>query len=254
MKQYLVMLAMLVLMISSANAISYQWVYQENSTTQTCSSGGNAQWDGSHACALAYDADWGTYALAATGNSSTVAMNYTKPTYAHNAVWEAKADSGAENITIPVACYSQTPIQLRVVGTDSATSWGCYNGSAWIAPDAGVGAGNGKIYEEAIYWNETVLQNGACGTGLNACTVGTFSDLADSSTEYLWECNGFGGGTDDSCSLPKVEYVFTDLGTGVAGFFDNVGPGLAVFIAIIGIILAIVAMLASFTDISKGLF
>jgi len=252
MKQYLVMLAMLVLMISSANAISYQWVYQENSTSQVCSSGGNVAWDGTHTCALTYDGNWSSYGTAATGNTSTVYLNYTKPTYAHNAKWEHKLGvGGAINSTVPSACYSQTKLQFKIIGTTSAVLQ-CYNGTAWIT--GGITVVDPKIYEEAVYWNETVLQNGACGTGLNACTVGTFSDLADSSTEYLWECNGFGGGTDDSCSLPKVEYVFTDLGTGVAGFFDNVGPGLAVFIAIIGIILAIVAMLASFTDIFKGLF
>lgn len=45
--------------------------------------------------------------------------------------------------------------------------------------------------------------NGVCGTTNNACTAGTWSDIADSTTQYLWKCVGTNGGTTASCSLPK---------------------------------------------------
>ena len=44
--------------------------------------------------------------------------------------------------------------------------------------------------------------NGSCGTTQNSCATGTFSDIADSSANYLWSCLGSSGGTTASCSLP----------------------------------------------------
>src|SRR3989338_7393573 len=45
--------------------------------------------------------------------------------------------------------------------------------------------------------------NGVCGFANNSCTAGTLSDIADSSTSYLWSCTGSNGGTTASCSLLK---------------------------------------------------
>lgn len=45
--------------------------------------------------------------------------------------------------------------------------------------------------------------NGVCGATNNSCVNGTFSDVADNSTHYLWKCNGINGGTEVACSLAK---------------------------------------------------
>ncbi len=42
--------------------------------------------------------------------------------------------------------------------------------------------------------------NGSCSTTLNMCSVGTFSDQTDTSTQALWQCTGSNGGTTASCS------------------------------------------------------
>ena len=42
--------------------------------------------------------------------------------------------------------------------------------------------------------------NGVCGASLNSCSAGAFSDQPDSSTQYLWQCVGSGGGGTASCS------------------------------------------------------
>ncbi|MEM4719446.1 MAG: hypothetical protein QXG18_01095 [Candidatus Pacearchaeota archaeon] len=42
--------------------------------------------------------------------------------------------------------------------------------------------------------------NGVCGSSLNTCATGTFSDIEDNSTHYLWQCLGINGGTNASCS------------------------------------------------------
>ncbi len=47
--------------------------------------------------------------------------------------------------------------------------------------------------------------NGVCGTTLNTCVSGTFSDLADTSTNYVWACLGAGTGTTSpTCTIPKA--------------------------------------------------
>ena len=38
---------------------------------------------------------------------------------------------------------------------------------------------------------------------VNACRQGTFVDALDSETEYLWNCEGSGGGSTAMCSIPK---------------------------------------------------
>jgi hypothetical protein len=43
--------------------------------------------------------------------------------------------------------------------------------------------------------------NGQCSAILNNCDFGTFSDIADSSTQYFWNCIGSGGGVTAVCSL-----------------------------------------------------
>ena len=42
--------------------------------------------------------------------------------------------------------------------------------------------------------------NGRCGSSVNSCAVGSFQDIADTTTAYLWNCTGRYGGTTASCS------------------------------------------------------
>jgi hypothetical protein len=45
----------------------------------------------------------------------------------------------------------------------------------------------------------------------------------------------------------NVSTVLTDLGTGLGNFFDSIGPSLGGFVAIIGIVLAIVGLIGGLT-------
>lgn len=45
--------------------------------------------------------------------------------------------------------------------------------------------------------------DGVCGTDLNSCSKGTFSDTADSTTEYKWDCKGSGTGSTAHCTKTK---------------------------------------------------
>lgn len=57
-----------------------------------------------------------------------------------------------------------------------------------------------------VVYNETkeTKINGRCATSLNGCVNGTFLDVADANTAYLWKCLGIKGGTNASCSLAKT--------------------------------------------------
>ncbi|MBI2632071.1 hypothetical protein HYW75_03645, partial [Candidatus Pacearchaeota archaeon] len=70
--------------------------------------------------------------------------------------------------------------------------------------------------------------NGICGGILNTCTTGILSDIADSGTQYLWNCQGISGGTTALCSLPisvqQYTLTVTTSGSGiVAGTGINCG-------------------------------
>ena len=43
---------------------------------------------------------------------------------------------------------------------------------------------------------------GICSASLNQCSSGTFSDQADTATNYQWQCLGQNGGSNASCILP----------------------------------------------------
>ena len=59
------------------------------------------------------------------------------------------------------------------------------------------------------------LVNGVCGATNNSCVNGTFFDISDNSTHYLWKCNGVHGGTDASCSLVKGQPTCVDSDGGL---------------------------------------
>lgn len=76
-----------------------------------------------------------------------------------------------------------------------------------------------RIYNRALYQSDVTelynlrnggsapssqptLINGSCAITLNICTSGTFQDINDSATNYLWNCMGIEGGTTASCLLP----------------------------------------------------
>lgn len=87
-------------------------------------------------------------------------------------------------------------------GTDTAGTDGTYN---WNCNGSGSGA------SVSCAANVQSATNGACGSsngstvnpqpsGSAACAEGTFTEKADTATDYQWDCTGAGGGTVASCS------------------------------------------------------
>lgn len=67
---------------------------------------------------------------------------------------------------------------------------------------SGVQSGNSSTAWAYVPSACVITVNGACGATNNACAAGTWSDQADTSTQYLWSCVGSGGGSTASCSAP----------------------------------------------------
>lgn len=53
--------------------------------------------------------------------------------------------------------------------------------------------------------------NGICGSSLNSCTQGTFQDVANTNTAYIWSCLGSNGGVTASCSLAKPPATLSNV-------------------------------------------
>jgi hypothetical protein len=97
-----------------------------------------------------------------------------------------------------------------VAGICSATTNVCTSGSLSDLADTqtqnqwqclGVNGGaNSAICTSAISQTQV---NGICGTtAQNICTAGTFLDLTDTATNYVWQCTGSNGGSSPQCTFP----------------------------------------------------
>jgi hypothetical protein len=248
----------LFLFLGTAQGVTTHWVYQEAANSTGCTNVVNvSDWDGAHACALAYDSDWGTYAQADWDPDSTASVynaTYAKPAYAVSAKWEIKADSGAENWTVAADCFDDASLKVRAisfwVGIADQSIWSCWDAGDgdWSNVATGVGDSNGKLYEEAIYWEVNNSITGGCGATLNSCTTGTFLDVADAGGVRYWMCKGSYGGNDDPCSLPDIAvpgtsgYVLSDIGAGMGGLFDGISMPLAVLLMLLGVAVGIGAI------------
>jgi hypothetical protein len=87
------------------------------------------------------------------------------------------------------------------------------NATVTCTPGCGIGytCMNGSCYVDGTSPSEPV--NGICGLALNTCSNGTFSDTANTTTEYKWDCLGKNKGTDDHCTqaIPKESGQCDDL-------------------------------------------
>jgi hypothetical protein len=239
--------------IGAASAVTAYDTYDESYDQVSCTAApGDDQWEVGHACSNITDANWGTYGAPAAFNVSTVWINYTKPSSVVAAKWEYKGGiAGTTNVSVSAACFSQTKLQFRAVfdGAGGSVVWACYNGTAFATLATSVVAS--KAYEEAIWWGYTAV-NGACDNSTkNACTTGTFTDIADSSSSYLWECVGAHTGTTDECSIMKMTTTLGSVGEGLGNFFDFVGNPLGVFIIIVGFAGGVIALFMAISHVIR---
>jgi len=116
----------------------------------------------------AIDGDWSTFSgINADGN---LMINYTKPSFAVNATWTIKDETGTHNISLPSFCLNSSQVGIWILGRNYGTlSAYCNQGGAYgdllayylFYQSPGIDAVN--FYEENITWlhstNETFYIN-----------------------------------------------------------------------------------------------
>ncbi|KKT45183.1 MAG: Glycoside hydrolase family 9, partial [Parcubacteria group bacterium GW2011_GWA2_44_15] len=95
--------------------------------------------------------------------------------------------------TAPLSCTSFT-----------YSTWGtCTNGTqtrAVLTSSPSGCTGGSPITTQSCMVTPTPT-TGICSASLNQCSAGIFSDQADTTTNYLWQCLGSNGGANANCSL-----------------------------------------------------
>ena len=179
--------------------------YQEsaNTTNQTgidgnCGlnySGSNTiggQWYQPFSAMKFYDGNWGTYGVAQ--GFAYLYITYIKPVGAIGAIWQVKDLSGYKNLSFlnyPDCWNANTSkVDLRVYVTLN-TDWQCYNGTDWR--DMTIDGG-GTVYEEAMWWNISPLNNLSISKNLSFNNSGLHNftcDAYDNFNNYINNTNEF---------------------------------------------------------------
>lgn len=166
--------AMLLISVQSASAWSSttlnngSYCYQETATTTTSCGGlstGSYSYTGNWTNPTnMYDGDWNTYAQMGidADNISEYYVNYSIPLNAKSdSIWQTRVESVASshltaNYTIPIECFVQPKLQLKIVvtGIENSNFKGyCLTGITWKQLSSVGGVLNGRIEEEAMYWH-----------------------------------------------------------------------------------------------------
>ncbi|MGZ3690416.1 MAG: hypothetical protein ACXVAX_02865 [Pseudobdellovibrio sp.] len=128
------------------------------------------------------------------------------PDATNQAFWICAGFNGGTSANCSASIGTGAVVQNAKCG---GTVNSCLSGTFVDRPDTAtnniwscVGANGGTSVTCNIAITGGGSNNSKCGTTVNSCTSGTFSDLADSATYYLWKCTGTDG-TYASCVLPK---------------------------------------------------
>ena len=210
------MIKYLLLIITIFSISSAFSCYQEsaNTTNQSGTDGSCGQvYNGSYACQGTFaspttdcpqmsDGNYSTGGIVnATGSPAIMYVNYTKPSLSNSSSlwqtrWVAPNGSGTvfTNYTIPSNCWSQTPLQFRVLLDYSAfTQLDCHNGTDWQLINNATGLDAGAFFEEAMFWDigcGTINQGGQYIFTGNLSTTSTCLSIATNNVDLNCNQNG----------------------------------------------------------------
>ncbi len=187
------------LMFMSAEQTS-SWCYQETANVSTVCGGldsGSYIWEHDWSSVdLIYDENWSTSGnhnrFIESYDDGTIYINYSKPINSTStSIWQIKYNSVSpitSNFSIPINCWNQEPLQIRVNSSYIVTTFGtgadCWDGTVWDNFYANTGAqlGYSYIYEEAMYWNITTETPTVILPSLHISLTGTNNHLKLSGT------------------------------------------------------------------------
>ncbi len=197
-----------------------------------------------------FDGDFGTFS-GPTGspgsNNAVYYVNYSKPLNSLNTVLQVKDYYGFVNISIPPTCFSQEPLQIKVLSNfhvdfdDDYINWTCYTGVSDITIRFNdVDVSTQYVYEEAMYWNMSIITNSDLSTPKTiTAPVGTTMNwryyVNDSgATMYSSDIHSFEVLAADTCSCPAVNNNWEidmgdycnitsncNIGTGILNFIGS---------------------------------
>lgn len=104
---------------------------------------------------------------------------------------------------------------------DAGEQWYCT-----VTPRDSKGLAGVRGSDQVTIQSFCTLTDGTCGPTLNTCTKGSFKDVQDNSTHYLWKCLGIEGGTNVSCNSKKVGIngiCGSALDTCASGIYRDIG-------------------------------
>lgn len=112
------------------------------------------------------NANDGDYSTKDTTTLPDYRINYSKPASAVNSsLWQVAYDDQnnqlvIQNLTLPIDCFNQTPIQFKINRTSNFIQkniyWMCFNGTSNNFINVSVGNGGevgAAFFEEAMWWN-----------------------------------------------------------------------------------------------------
>ncbi len=245
MKYKILFITLILITVSFSFQVSASFCYQESANVSTSCSGldtGNYGFNGSWTNPQnTVDGNWNNFGVASSGQIATLYINYTKPSDSLiSSLWQIRFSDEAlplrENLSIPLSCWSQNPLQFIVVSdfVIGKTVWSCSNSSSSILLrnfTGGVG-----VYEEAMWWNF-----------LNPCTDCqpaeninlTLDGSAIQNENAILLTLGEGVAANDTCTCPGLNQNWVvdmndncsltvcELGTGTLSFINTTTIGTA---------------------------
>lgn len=132
------------------------------------------------------------------------------PTYSLTTSTSGNGKGSITGIKKPIIGYTSI-VELLLPGTSVTLTAVPMSGSVFTGwSGACSGTGNCTVVmngDKVVSAGFAAKVSGTCGATTNTCTTGIFADVADSTTQYLWSCNGLYGGTNVSCSKNKPLYT-----------------------------------------------
>jgi hypothetical protein len=148
--------------------------------------------------------------LSVTHNSALVSWSYADPdndpqtNYRIQIATDSNFNTVVKNITKPNGTDVKNLRTLNVTGLNPNTR---YYAQIRTYNDKNGWSDFSKCSGSFTTLNQPI--NAKCGTVVNTCNPGTFVNKTDTSTQYLWSCNGSNGGTNAQCPLDKAQCSIT---------------------------------------------
>lgn len=99
-----------------------------------------------------YDGNWSNYDRYGVG-TAYLYENWSYIGKLASATWRVRDDGATIDLTLPLSCYNQNPLQFMIISNANYANWSCWNGSQWLEQryfTSGHPPTDGYIYENNV--------------------------------------------------------------------------------------------------------